>query len=268
LAATTGSSQVSLSWSPASGAAVYNLKRSLSSGTGFATVLSTSGTSGVDTTVTNGTLYYYVVTGSNSIGESGSSSQIGVLPGSLPSPWLTMNIGSMGGAIGGANLSGTTYKVAGSGTDIWGTADNFRYVYQSSGTSGTITARVVALGNTNTAAKAGVMIRETLTPGSNYAGVYITPSSGAKAEYRSTTGSAAVSLKTTSGIVAPYWVRVVRTGSTFTFYISSTGSSNKWTSMGSVTITMANSVYIGLPVCSHSSGVLTTGSFDNVTVSP
>jgi regulation of enolase protein 1 (concanavalin A-like superfamily) len=229
-------------------------------------VLSTSGTSGVDTTVTNGTLYYYVVTGSNAIGESGSSSQIGVLPGSLPSPWLTMNIGSMGGAIGGANLSGTTYKVAASGTDIWGTADNFRYVYQSSGTSGTITARVAALGNTNTAAKAGVMIRETLTPGSNYAGVYITPSSGAKAEYRSTTGSAAVSLKTTSRIVAPYWVRVVRTGSTFTFYISSNGSN--WTSMGSTTITMANSVYIGLPACSHSSGVLTTGSFDNVTVSP
>jgi hypothetical protein len=122
------------------------------------------------------------------------------------------------------------------------------------------------LQNTNGSAKLGVMIRESLAANSTYAGIYITPTAGALSEYRSTTGGSAVNNKTTTGIAAPYWVKLVRTGSTFKSYISSNGSS--WTLQGTETISMAGSVYIGLPVCSHSSGVLCSGTVTNVTATP
>ena len=51
--------------------------------------------------------------------------------------------------------------MVGSGEDIQGTADEFRYVYQTATGNCEIKARVTGVGNTNPWAKAGVMIRET-----------------------------------------------------------------------------------------------------------
>jgi hypothetical protein len=67
-------------------------------------------------------------------------------------------------------------------------------------------------------------------------------------------------------LTAPYWVRVVRADSTFTGYHSSNGST--WTTIGTQSITMGASVYIGLPVCSHLDGTLCTATLDNVTATP
>ncbi|MEO7099397.1 MAG: hypothetical protein ABI162_08550 [Luteolibacter sp.] len=55
-------------------------------------------------------------------------------------------------------------------------------------------------------------------------------------------------------------------GNVFTAYYSANGTT--WTTVGSVTITMGSSVYIGLPVCSHINGTLCTSTLDNVTVTP
>jgi hypothetical protein len=76
------------------------------------------------------------------------------------------------------------------------------------------------------------------------------------------------SKKSTTGLVAPYWVKVVRMGSTLTAYYSATGQNNKWTSMGSVTVTMGTSVYIGLGVNSQVGNTLETATFGNVTATP
>ena len=78
----------------------------------------------------------------------------------LPPPWQTSDIGSVGHA-GSASASNGSFTLSGSGDDIWNNADAFRYVYQSFSGDGTITARVGSVGNTNAWAKAGVMFRET-----------------------------------------------------------------------------------------------------------
>jgi MYXO-CTERM domain-containing protein len=57
-------------------------------------------------------------------------------------------------------------------------------------------------------------------------------------------------------------VRVRRTGSTFTAYSSADGSS--WTTVGSASISMTSSIYIGLAVTSHNNGTLCSGVFDSV----
>src|SRR5206468_8295644 len=66
------------------------------------------------------------------------------------------------------------------------------------------------------------------------------------------------------GYTAPRWVRLVRSGDTLTAYHAVDGS--QWTKISSVTLPLGNSIYVGLAVTSHSSGVLTTATLSNVSV--
>src|SRR5438128_10301782 len=68
---------------------------------------------------------------------------------------------------------------------------------------------------------------------------------------------------------ASYWLKLVRSGSTFSGYASPDG--NTWTQVGSAqTISMAQTVYVGLAVSSNTAGglpaALATGTFDNVSI--
>src|SRR5678815_675750 len=101
---------------------------------------------------------------------------------SLPSPWQTTDIGAVGAA-GSASHSSGTFTVAGSGADIWGTADEFRYVYQVASGDCEIRARVATQQNTDVWAKTGVMIRETTAAGSKQAAMLVTPGSGLAFQY-------------------------------------------------------------------------------------
>jgi fibronectin type 3 domain-containing protein/regulation of enolase protein 1 (concanavalin A-like superfamily) len=186
--------------------------------------------------------------------------------GSLPSPWLNTDIGSVGVA-GSAGYAGGVFTVNGSGDDIYNTADAFQFVYQPVTGNFTMTAQVTSQSNTDPWAKAGVMARETLNSNSRYFGVYVTPttSHGVDVQYRSATGGSAVDLIEVNGPAAPYWVRIVRRNNTFTAYRSANGTT--WTKTGtSQTITMANTIYIGLPVCAHNNSLLCTATFNNVTL--
>ena len=266
LAATPDNGQISLLWNSSTGAATYSVLRSTTSGGPYATVAGgLAGTSYTDIGLTNGTTCYYVVTAANSGGTSANSGQVSATPVALPSPWVTSDIGSPG-AVGSASRSANgVFTLAGAGADIWDNADAFRYVYQTATGDCDVTARVTAIGNTNAWAKAGVMIRETLAAGSRHAMAVVTPGSGVSFQRRTATNGGSAHT-TTSGLVAPYWVRVTRVGDVFTAYYSPNGTS--WTSMGSATIAMSTSVYIGLPLTSHVSGTLCTATLDNVTVNP
>src|SRR5262249_15340185 len=78
--ATAGNAQVALSWNASTGATGYRVKRSTTSGGPYAVVGSPSTTSFTDTTVTNGTPYFYVVSAVDSAGESANSSQVSATP--------------------------------------------------------------------------------------------------------------------------------------------------------------------------------------------
>jgi len=83
LAAAEGNAAVTLTWAPASGVAAsyYNVYRSHVYGGGYAKIGEATGTTYVDDTVTNGTLYYYVVTAVSTLGvESGFSNEVSALP--------------------------------------------------------------------------------------------------------------------------------------------------------------------------------------------
>jgi len=81
LQGTAGNAQVSLSWDASTGAMSYNVKRSTANGGPFsATLASPAVTNYIDTAVTNGTTYYYVVSAVNASGESANSAQASATP--------------------------------------------------------------------------------------------------------------------------------------------------------------------------------------------
>jgi len=253
-----GSVSFTVSGLPSGASASFSPTSVTGSGSSTMTVSTTTNTPASTNTLT--------VTGtSGSLVHSASVTLIvkPVVTGGLPSGWTDIDIGSPSPA-GSASYSGGVFTVNGGGSDIWGTSDQFNYAYESVSGDTTIIARVATVQNTQSSAKTGVMIRETTAAGSTYASCYITPSSGAKFECRTATGGSAALVGSQSGIAAPYWVKMVRSGSTFTASISPDG--NTWTTIGTTNISMASSVNVGLPVCSHASGTLCTATLDNVSV--
>jgi uncharacterized repeat protein (TIGR01451 family) len=261
-----GNGQVQLSWQASPGASSYKVKRSTTKGGPYTQIKSgLASTSYTDTNVTNGIVYYYVVCASRNAVVSDPSAEVSSIPSAgLPIPFSTKDIGSVGDT-GGASFASGEFSVIGSGAYIWGTADEFRYVYQSASGDCTIIAQVVSVEETDEWAKAGVMIRETLSSGAKHASIFIYPTNGVAFQHRSSTGGSTVNVAAT-GPLPPYWLKVVRTGSSFKGYSSPDGFT--WTLVGSQTISMGSSVYIGLAVTSHNDGTLCTAKFDNVTATP
>jgi hypothetical protein len=184
--------------------------------------------------------------------------------GPLPAPWVDADIGSPA-LSGSASYSGTTFTVNGAGVDIWDTSDQFHYVYQPmSNNNLTIIARVATIEPTDAWAKGGVMIRETLNANSRHAMMVITSSNGASFQRRVATNGFSTDT-TVAGRFVPYWVKLVRSGATFSGYASPDGVT--WTLIGTDSIGMTTSVFIGLPVTSHSSPNIGTDTFDSVSVS-
>lgn len=182
--------------------------------------------------------------------------------GTLPAPWQTTDVGAVG-ETGSASYTNGTFTILGAGADIWGAADEFRFVYQTLNGDGEITAQVNSLTNTNAWSKAGVMIRETLDAGSKHAISVVTPSRGVSFQRRLTTNGNS-SHTTISGQTVAEWLRLNRTGDLITAYHSDDGSS--WTQIGSVTISMSSSVFIGLCMTSHVDATLGTADISDVTI--
>jgi len=160
-----------------------------------------------------------------------------------------------------------TYTITGSGADIWNQADEFHFAYKMLTGAGSIIARVESVDNTNVWAKAGVMIRESLDPGSKYAFACITPASGASFQYRLNADENADS-GTQSGITAPYWVKLERSISgSFSASISTNGST--WAPIeGSMPqfISMSSNVYVGLALTSHDEALTCEAKLSNVQI--
>lgn len=85
LRATPGNGKVQLDWNGTSGALSYHVKRSTVSGGPYETIAEhVTETTFVDSTVHNGTTYYYIVTAVGDNGESGPSNEASVIPIELP----------------------------------------------------------------------------------------------------------------------------------------------------------------------------------------
>jgi hypothetical protein len=153
--------------------------------------------------------------------------------------------------------------VSGGGGDIWGTADAFHFVNQTLAADGSISARVSAQATTSDWAKAGVMLRATTDPGSpNYA-IFVTPANGVVVQWRTAQGGTTAQIKSTGTV--PVYLKVARTGSSFTASTSPDGST--WTAVPGSTVTLtglSGAIQRGLAVTSHNQGTGGTVAMDSV----
>ncbi len=184
--------------------------------------------------------------------------------GALPMGWNSVNVGSplKNGLVYYAN---STFTLEGAGADIWGTYDQFNYVYTNLSGNGEIIARVYSIQeNIDVWSKAGVMIRESVNPGSKYAMVDLTSHNGCSFQTRSNTDGNS-DHQTDGSLSNPLWLKLKREGDVFTAHYSIDGFT--WVQRGgSRTVSMSNDVLIGLAVTSHNADWLCSVTFDNVLV--
>jgi len=176
---------------------------------------------------------------------------------------LDQDVGSVGLA-GSAGYANGTFTAAGAGQGtFFSNFDGLHFVYQPLSGDGTMIARVVSLQGSS-AAQAGIMIRETLNAGANH--VYLFDYSSAIWMTQRTSTGASSSYQSMGSATLPYWIKLARSGNVFSMYGSSDGVN--WAQLGtSQTVSMAQSVYVGLAVSSRSTSSLATASFDNVSLS-
>jgi regulation of enolase protein 1 (concanavalin A-like superfamily) len=180
----------------------------------------------------------------------------------LPVPWQAQDVGNTG-QIGSANYSSGVFTIAGAGSDIWGSADAFQFAYQSLAGNGEIVAHVTSLQDTNTHAKAGIMLRSTLAADSPHVILDVQPSGDIEFMSRNVSGDVTRWIAGTTH-VAPVWLKLTRSGTTIAGFVSGDGVS--WTLVGQTGITLTATVDAGLAVTSHSTPTLNTATFDNVSV--
>jgi len=255
------SSQANLTWSAVPNAASYNVKRSTMSGGPYTTIAKVvDATNYADNAAYASVRYYYVASAFVGGLESSNSPQASVnLP--LGSPWGSQDVGAVGVA-GNAAYGNGVFTVSGAGADIQGSADAFQFVYAPATSNCVFVARVLFVQGVNSWSKAGIMIRDSLEPGAANAFIAVTPGNGVTFQYRSSDGGG-TGWNQTNGLIAPYWVKLARSGSVFTGYYSRDGVN--WTQQGTASITMGAAVYGGLAIDSHDSSSLCTAMFDNLT---
>ena len=183
--------------------------------------------------------------------------------------WFRGNPASVGsfteGPVGACTMTAT-------GGDIWNDADQFHFAFKTLTGVGSIEAKVLSVDNTDPWAKAGVMIRETLEPGSKFAAVYITPGNGCRFEARgdtsvNATSDTPVATDEQMAITAPYWVKLERdVAGSFRGYYSGNGSS--WTPMSwnPLNLKMSSNVYAGLALTAHNNNATCEAKFSNVQI--
>ncbi len=178
------------------------------------------------------------------------------------SPYSSQDIG---GALpaGSTVAAGNGYDITAGGGDIGGTSDQFNFNYQIVTGDFDQQVRVPSLGSVDSWAKAALLARETLDPGSRMAATITTPGlQGSFFQYRSTAYAAAVMAGSFPPNPQNIWLRLKRAGNVFTGYASYDGQT--WLQLGSTTLALPNSIYLGLALSSHDNGTAVTAQFRDV----
>jgi ABC-type transport system involved in multi-copper enzyme maturation permease subunit len=172
---------------------------------------------------------------------------------------LMVLVGLIGTAAGARQ--GEAHPIVPLGPDGVPVNDSFYFVHQPLDGDGTVTVSVTSLtgviadgpqgtrSGTQPWAKAGLLVKEGLRPGSSYAAVMVTPAHGVRMQYDYTHDVAGLpgAVSTTS----PRWLRLVRSGDLITGYDSADGQA--WTRIGTARLAhLPSAVEVGLFVTSPS----------------
>lgn len=200
---------------------------------------------------------------------------------SIPSGFSSLDIGSPQLAGSAKQVEGGWDVVAG-GADIWEKSDQFHFIHRHIAGDFDIAVRVEAFTPAHLYSKAGLMIRESLTPDSPHLMLLVFSDNSPRnnnlgayeMQFRSVAGGAcqavypAVRPPAPSEFPAAYpnsWLRVQRRGGQFTAFASTDGKS--WRKYGMQELKLARQVYVGPALTSHNLEASATARFRNFTES-
>ena len=180
----------------------------------------------------------------------------------LPEFWSTADIGSPRNP-GSAeyNQESSSFIVKGAGVDIWNTSDQFRFVYQEWNGDGEWVMQLESLFNTNSWAKAGIMLREDSSSQARHAMLVGTPGNGIAFQRRKSVNGS--SLNNNRPASLPTWLKLVRRGNQIDAHISEDGINWNW--WISDVIDLPSNILVGIAVTSHRPEMLTTAKINAFT---
>jgi hypothetical protein len=185
--------------------------------------------------------------------------------GGTPAPWQDKDIG-MVARPGDTTATAAAFTVVAGGGDIGGTADSFHFVHQRLVGDGEIIARVSALYGAEPASKAGVMFRASLDPDAAAVMLAVVgdPTTGGRLQVRTSTGLATTVMPPDPGVKTGQFLRLVRTGRTFTAYRSANRAT--WTRVGSAEAELPAAAYVGLATEAHVTAATVQAVYSYATV--
>lgn len=190
-----------------------------------------------------------------------------ITPAPLPCGWKNQDIAANPPSYSSdACYSNDSFILTNYGSVIDNTSDGFQYTYKKFSGNGSITARVTtSLASVDGYSRAGLMIREDLSANAREISVILAPGAknkgaifGVRSQKAGWNNNISTSLNQN-----PYWLRLVRVGNVFTGFISPDGVS--WTQIGTTTLSLPETIYIGLAAASYANGYyMQTATFDHV----
>jgi regulation of enolase protein 1 (concanavalin A-like superfamily) len=194
----------------------------------------------------------------------------------LPSGWTARDIGAPSPpgrtAVEGSGPS-AVWAVTGTGSDIWGPADQFQFVYTPLPGDGGVTARLLTQtgGNADGWAKTGTMLRETTAANSRCAYMPYTNGGRFQPSWRLQAGQT----PTDNGLgrvgrtlaTGPIWIRTQRRGQRFEHLTSNDGETWQLLGVMNVPIPPTKAILAGLCASMHGGNRPVLVRFDNVSVS-
>ena len=164
--------------------------------------------------------------------------------------WTGLHIGNESSVTGNFSVAENQININSSGIDVWNTADDFYFVYQVVCGDFQVTTRMESMENSGTWAKAGLMVRESLAPGSSY-GMISTfqPDNNTGTCFQARTAEGANSQTfSCTGINTNTWYRLTREGNMVTSEYATNGSD--WTLISSLEMDFPNMIFLGLAATS------------------
>ena len=224
------------------------------------TTTAANATSYVDAAVVASTAYSYRVSATNAVGDSVKSNEASVTTPSTAS-MSSADIGNPTPAGQVTTVSdGSAYDVSVGGLDIWGTSDQFNFIYQPRTGNFDVKTQVTSLSGSDPQAMAGLMARETLDANSRNVMLKLRPYDY-RMGYRATTGGSTSGLGSGSHDAGTGWARLKREGNVFTTFSSADGAN--WTAVGQVTLSLNFTLFVGLATSAHTTTSAASASYRN-----
>ena len=155
------------------------------------------------------------------------------------------------------------HTISGAGSDIWDKRDDFDFASVPLYGDIQITVRLLNLEFRDSLTKAGIMIRNKLTPESKNAYMYYSPKM-LGFHHRSSWRNSCRNNEISYSIELPYWLKLIRKGDKFISQRSSNGKT--WHTVEIKSMDMQDTLYYGLAICSRDTTHLAKAVFDNVII--